>query len=221
MIEFLFVTITQDLLTLAKNISVIFLLVILSIAFRYVMIKAGQLWIRSFAHSITLAALPIITFSITKVISGNIALSLGMVGALSIVRFRNPVRSPLELTVYFACITSGIIAAANPIWLAVLVCGLIVMGITFKIMQHFSIKLGYGPIFYSSFSEGNEKRVLEMRLADERDLELLDLSVGNLIYKSKSADGYSVALAFDQVEDANFALHQIQSKFDVIEYSIK
>ena len=35
-------------------------------------------------------------------------LSLGMIGALSIVRFRNPIRSPFELTVYFLSITLGI-----------------------------------------------------------------------------------------------------------------
>ena len=52
--------------------------------------------------------LPIITFVITKTIYGNIALSLGMIGALSIVRFRHPVKSVLELIIYFDLITIGI-----------------------------------------------------------------------------------------------------------------
>ena len=52
--------------------------------------------------------LPIITYVITNTISNNIALSLGMIGALSIVRFRHPVKSPLELVIYFALITVGI-----------------------------------------------------------------------------------------------------------------
>ena len=43
-----------------------------------------------------------------KTISGNIALSLGMIGALSIVRFRHPVKSALELIIYFDLITIGI-----------------------------------------------------------------------------------------------------------------
>ena len=46
-------------------------------------------------------------------IAGNIALSLGMIGALSIVRFRNPVKSPFELTVFFGLITIGIAFAIN------------------------------------------------------------------------------------------------------------
>ena len=46
---------------------------------------------------------------ITSVISNNIALSLGMVGALSIVRFRTPVKNPSELVIYFVLITLGIV----------------------------------------------------------------------------------------------------------------
>ena len=49
-----------------------------------------------------------IGFVITSVIAGNIALSLGMVGALSIIRFRHPVKSPLELSIYFLLLTVGI-----------------------------------------------------------------------------------------------------------------
>ena len=71
----------------------------------------------TYAHTFTIVTLPVITYVITSVISGNIALSLGKVGALSIVRFRNPVRSPLELCVYFASITMGISAAVNIKWL--------------------------------------------------------------------------------------------------------
>ena len=55
-----------------------------------------------------------IGYLITEVISSNIALSLGMVGALSIVRFRTPVKSPLELVNYFMLITIGIVLNANP-----------------------------------------------------------------------------------------------------------
>ena len=47
-------------------------------------------------------SLPSLGYVITTVIGTNIALSLGMVGALSIIRFRTPVRSPYELIIYFA-----------------------------------------------------------------------------------------------------------------------
>ena len=86
---------------LSNLLAPISILLLCSFGLRTVLVLAGQTWVRTFAHTATLAVLPIITFVITKVISGDIALSLGMVGALSIVRFRNPVRSPLELSVYF------------------------------------------------------------------------------------------------------------------------
>ena len=44
-------------------------------------------------------------YLITSIISSNIALSLGMVGALSIIRFRTPVKNPAELVYYFMLIT--------------------------------------------------------------------------------------------------------------------
>ena len=71
-------------------------LILISISLRILLQLLGQRWITTTAHTATLVILPILTYIITNVISGNIALSLGMVGAPSIVRFRNPVRSPLN-----------------------------------------------------------------------------------------------------------------------------
>jgi len=77
---------------------------------------AKQTWIKSRQIALSLMLLPIVTYGITTVISGNIALSLGLVGALSIVRFRNPVKSPLELTALFAAISYGIMATHSIYW---------------------------------------------------------------------------------------------------------
>ena len=98
-------------------ISTIVALLVSSIFLREAVIFSGQNWIKTASHSVTLLILPIITYVITSVIAGNIALSLGMVGALSIVRFRNPVKSPFELVVYFLMITAGISAGVDLKWL--------------------------------------------------------------------------------------------------------
>ena len=74
---------------------------------------AKQAWSNNFQYTLICLLLPIITFVVTKVISNNIALSLGMVGALSIVRFRNPVKNSLELVIYFALIAIGIASGVN------------------------------------------------------------------------------------------------------------
>ena len=69
---------------------------------RQSLVFASQLWAKTFHHTLSFFLLPVATFVITKAISGNIALSLGMIGALSIVRFRNPVKNPFELVIFSA-----------------------------------------------------------------------------------------------------------------------
>ena len=131
------------------------LMIAISLYLRILLQIVGQTWVKTIAHTSTLLLLPILTYVITSVISGNIALSLGMVGALSIVRFRNPVRSPLELTVYFAAITLGITAAVSVKWLLLLISSVtlvaIILYIIHKVTEVFSSK----PFFITSFSEGN------------------------------------------------------------------
>lgn len=77
---------------------------------------SGQKWIGTYSNTVTYLLLPVVGFIIIKVISDNIALSLGLVGALSIVRFRHPVKSPLELTAYFILLTIGISYSARPLF---------------------------------------------------------------------------------------------------------
>jgi hypothetical protein len=86
---------------------------VLGLAIRESFKRLKQPWASSNSSIILFGLLPVATFAITSVISDNIALSLGMVGALSIVRFRNPVRSPTELTAYFILIAIGICLTRN------------------------------------------------------------------------------------------------------------
>ena len=74
---------------------------------------AKQTWAMTYHHTMSYALLPAITMIITTLIAGNLALSLGMIGALSIVRFRNPVKNPFELIIFFALITIGIGMSVN------------------------------------------------------------------------------------------------------------
>jgi hypothetical protein len=127
----------------------------MSLYLRILLQMVGQAWIKTIAHTATLALLPILTYIITSVISGNIALSLGMVGALSIVRFRNPVRSPLELSVYFAAITMGIAAAVSMKWLVILVSSVTLVALTLYVVNLLVKSLTGKPFFITSFSEGN------------------------------------------------------------------
>lgn len=66
----------------------------------------GVLYQRSF--NISLVAISMVTTLVIMIISGNLILSLGMVGALSIVRFRTPIKDPVDLVFIFWSITVGI-----------------------------------------------------------------------------------------------------------------
>jgi len=67
----------------------------------------GVLYSRSF--NITLVAISMITNVVMMAISGNLALSLGMVGALSIIRFRTAIKDPKDIAFLFWAIALGII----------------------------------------------------------------------------------------------------------------
>ncbi len=140
----------------------IFSLISLSLVIRYLMLMLGQKWISSTSHTVTLVLLPILTYVITSVISGNIALSLGMVGALSIVRFRNPVRSPLELSVYFAAITMGISASVSLKWLIFLMISMILAVVIIVLVNKYSNLILKKSFLNTSFSEGNSLSTLEI-----------------------------------------------------------
>ena len=73
---------------------------------------------RSFNKS--LAILPVITAAIMLAMGSNLTIGLGMVGALSIVRFRNAVKDPSDLTYLFWSITLGIVVGAGLVELAIL-----------------------------------------------------------------------------------------------------
>lgn len=77
----------------------------------------GVIFSRSFA--ITLVGMTVLTCMVTLAISTNIVISLGMVGALSIVRFRTAVKDPMDLLYLFWAITTGITAGAGMYVLAV------------------------------------------------------------------------------------------------------
>jgi hypothetical protein len=81
------------------------------IYFVYRKFYTGFIYSRSFA--ITLVGMTVLTAMVTLAISTNIVISLGMVGALSIVRFRTAIKDPLDLLYLFWAITTGITSGAR------------------------------------------------------------------------------------------------------------
>ena len=78
---------------------------------------SGVMYSASFG--VTLIAMTLITTLIILAISSNVILSLGMVGALSIVRFRTPVKEVLDIAYIFWAISAGIVVGAGLLPLAI------------------------------------------------------------------------------------------------------
>lgn len=90
----------------------------LFIFFIYKRTYSGVMYSASFGAS--LIALALITTLVILAVSSNVILSLGMVGALSIVRFRTPVKEAMDIVFLFWAIAVGIVLAAGLLLLAVL-----------------------------------------------------------------------------------------------------
>ena len=161
------------------------LMIAISLYLRMLLQIVGQTWVKTIAHTSTLLLLPILTYVITSVISGNIALSLGMVGALSIVRFRNPVRSPLELSVYFGAITLGITAAVSLKWLVLLALSVTLVAVVLYALQQITKIFSSKPFFISSFSEGNLMSTLHVVAS----AEVVELDESTLLSSKATAGG--------------------------------
>ena len=202
---------------LIEPITAVISLILFSIILRVILELANQRWAVTFSHTVTIVFLPIITFFVTKVISGDIALSLGMVGALSIVRFRNPVRSPLELTVYFTCITSGIAASVHLRWLLYFLISLVVVVLILIIVSKI-YKILNKNFFISSFSEGNPLSILE--ISSSSDIELLDNSKF-LNSKIKTQKKISYELSNSNFNELKSLLEQTKKVNDLIDYQLR
>ena len=97
----------------------------LFIFFVYKKTFQGVMYSSSFG--VTLIALTMITSQVILAVTSNVVLSLGMVGALSIVRFRTAIKEPLDIAFLFWSIAAGIILAAGMIPLAVI--GSVIIGL--------------------------------------------------------------------------------------------
>ena len=192
-------------------------LIVFSLIMRFVLELCKQSWITTFSHTVTIVFLPVITFFVTKVISGDIALSLGMVGALSIVRFRNPVRSPLELTVYFTCITMGIAASVHIRWLLyILIAIIIIISVLYIVSKIFKLR---GKNFFNvSFSEGNPLSVLE--IYSDLDIDLLDNSL-LLASKVKNNNEIVYELTSSNFKDLKEILNEIKKNNKINNYQLR
>lgn len=174
------------------------LLLIGGLTFRFALTMTGQNWAKTYQQTVAFLILPFVTYVITKTISGNITLSLGMIGAMSIVRFRNPVKSALELVMYFALITLGIAASVRTKWAIQLIIIVLAVIVGVRIVQKFYKK--NNKSFYNvSFNEGTALHMLEVHSPEKLDFIEKDPNL-KIITTQPNQNEFVYRLAFENKE---------------------
>ena len=114
----------------------------------------GVIYSRTFA--VTLVGMTVLTCMVTLAISTNVVISLGMVGALSIVRFRTAVKDPMDLLYLFWAITTGITAGAGTYVLALIAAAIMILMIILFYSRQQRGKIYIAVIHYSGDEAGDE-----------------------------------------------------------------
>lgn len=150
----------------------------LFIFFVYKKTYSGVMYSSGFG--VTLIALSMISTLVILAVTSNVVLSLGMVGALSIVRFRSAIREPLEIAFLFWSIAAGIVLAAGMIPLAVF--GSLIIGIVLLVFCN--RKSHFNPyIVVFECSDGN---------VEKSAVEFLKDNTKKYVIKSKTVRGGTV-----------------------------
>ncbi len=179
----------------------------LFIFFVYKKTYAGVMYSSSFG--VTLVALTMITTLVILAVTSNVVLSLGMVGALSIVRFRTAIKEPLDIAFLFWAIAAGIVLAAGMIPLAVF--GSFFIGIIILIFAN--RKDMTNPFIVVLECDGHE--------SEEKALEALRQHTRRCTVKSKTARKGAVELNLEvRLRDTNTDFINELSEMDGVQSAV-
>lgn len=148
----------------------------------YKMVNKNNFFDRSF--HLSLFALAVITSAIILTIQSNIVVSLGMVGALSIVRFRTAIKSPMDLVFLFWSISIGIICGAGFAMISVIA----------------SIVLAIGIIFFSVVPAEKETLILVVNTSAYIEDQITDAVGNNCLnwkVRARNVNGSNVNFAIE------------------------
>ena len=130
----------------------------LYIFFVYKMVTKSAFYFKSF--NISMAIISVVTAGIILAMQSSIVISLGMVGALSIVRFRTAIKDPMDLLFLFWSIGTGIICGAGLYKIAIILAVLVTIGIL--ILDMLPVRISPYLLIINADSKEIEDPVLEL-----------------------------------------------------------
>lgn len=195
---------------------------VLSLILKYVYIKKSNVLSNKAALSSLLPTLAIITFLVISVVKSSIALSLGLVGALSIVRFRTPIKDPEELVYIFFSIAIGIGCAANQLTLTSSVFLIAIIFIWFFLSQRNTNNLDYNIIIEIKnieekdyFSIINQIIKKNFEFSNFIKLENIEQNNESYVFKCSLSSGNEIKTFKDDLKNTlkhNYNLHIFESE---------
>lgn len=146
----------------------------------------------SSGFALTLIGLSLVTTLVIMAVTSNVVLSLGMVGALSIVRFRTAIKEPVEIVFLFWALASGIVVGAGMIPLAII--GSVIIGLALLFFANQKVKNCPYILVLNCRNETAESTVLDI-LQKETDC---------CIVKSKTINAAGIELTAElRTKDAS------------------
>lgn len=171
-----------------ESVSILDMAIALALAFGIGMFiflvykKTYQGVMYSSSFGTTLVALTMITTVVILAVTSNVVLSLGMVGALSIVRFRTAIKEPLDIAFLFWSIAVGIVLAAGMIPLAVI--GSVIIGVILLVFVNKKTHCNPYIVILSCADNITEKKAVDF----------LKSNVKKCVVKSKTATKDNIEL---------------------------
>jgi uncharacterized membrane protein YhiD involved in acid resistance len=163
----------------------------------------------SSSFGVSLVAMTMITTVVILAVTSNVVLSLGMVGALSIVRFRAAIKEPLDIAFLFWAIGVGIVLAAGMIPLAVI--GSVLIGV--MLLVFVNKKSYWNPYIVVVQCDGHE--------SEKKAKAFLEKRTQRCVVKSKSAQKGSVELNMEiRLKDDNTDFINALSDLDGIHSAV-
>ena len=144
------------------------------------------------SFGVSLIAMAMITSLVIIAVTSNVVLSLGMVGALSIVRFRTAIKEPMDIAFLFWAIVVGIVLGAGLLPLAII--GSVIIGIIIVVFS--TRKIGDTPYILVVSCENEE--------TESAAYELIKEDAKKSLLKSKSVNKLGIELTYEvRIKDDN------------------
>lgn len=159
----------------------------------------GVMYSKTF--NVSLVALCMITSAVIMAVTSNIILSLGMVGALSIIRFRAAIKDPIDIVYMFWAIATGIIVGAKLYVLSFMFA--VIMGVIFLVFSNVSVK-NEPMLLIVNYTDGN---------VEDHIFKLLNEKVGvyKVKSKTKSSNSFEVTIEIRSKKDKLKVVNEIDA----------